>query len=68
MRHALPPNSFGSRPASDAIACAKRRESADDHGRVSSAPTKRGVLLGVPNVLSPSGTLGARSCHVAHNA
>eukprot|EP00965_Chrysotila_dentata_P205473 6182976-Pleurochrysis_carterae.AAC.1 len=64
MRHALPSESFGSKPAPVAIAWARRLESAADHGDAPSTPVNSGVRLGVPNVRSCTGTLSARSSHV----
>eukprot|EP00965_Chrysotila_dentata_P238427 6202491-Pleurochrysis_carterae.AAC.5 len=63
----LPPKSAASRPIVAAISLASARDSVDVQA-VPSHVTISGVVLGLPNVLSLSGSANTLSAHIARNA
>eukprot|EP00965_Chrysotila_dentata_P160866 5312179-Pleurochrysis_carterae.AAC.1 len=68
MRQHFPPKLSGSSPITVAMALATRLESPVVQGVTPSGPVNRGVQLTLPNVLSSTGTRGARSSHMARSA
>eukprot|EP00965_Chrysotila_dentata_P067744 2241677-Pleurochrysis_carterae.AAC.2 len=67
MRNDFAPNSDASMPSVAAISRARSRDSVVVHVLPSIA-VKRGVALGRPNVLSPTGTLATPSSQTARSA